>query len=70
MPNSCGSGGTIRMQELNSQLIRGFLKKSIPILTGLSSTYLYFTKREIPENCKPDDVRGCPCGHFVVSVRL
>lgn len=59
-------GGTIRMQELNSQLIRGFLKKSTPILTGLSSTYLYFSKREIPENCQPDDVRGCPCGHFVV----
>ncbi len=59
-------GGTIHMQELNSQLIRRFLKKSIPILTGLSSTYLYFTRREIPENCKPDDVRGCPCGHFVV----
>ncbi len=59
-------GGTIRMQDLNSQLIRRYLKKSIPILTGLSSTYLYFTKREIPENCKPDDVRGCPCGHFVV----
>jgi hypothetical protein len=59
-------GGTIRMQELNSQLIRRFLKKSIPILTGLSSTYLYFTKREVPESCKPDDVRGYPCGHFVV----
>lgn len=59
-------GGTIRMRELNSQLIRSFLKKSIPILTGLSSTYLYFSKREIPENCQPDDVRGCPCGHFVV----
>jgi hypothetical protein len=59
-------GGTIRMQELNSQLLRRFLKKSIPILTGLSSTYLYFTKREVPENCKPDDIRGCPCGHFVV----
>ena len=61
-----GLGGDIRMQELNSQLIRGFLKKSIPILTGLSSTYLYFTKREVPENCQPDDVQGCPCGHFVV----
>lgn len=59
-------GGTILMQELNSQLIRRFLKKSIPILTGLSSTYLYFTEREIPENCLPDDVRGHPCGHFVV----
>ncbi|MEO8270651.1 MAG: hypothetical protein ABI557_13090 [Aureliella sp.] len=59
-------GGTIRMRELNSKLIRGYLKKSVPILTGLSSTYLYFTKREIPENCRPDDVRGCPCGHFVV----
>ncbi len=59
-------GGDIRMQVLNSRLIRSFLKNSTPILTGLSSTYLYFTKREIPENCKPDDVKGCPCGHFVV----
>ena len=59
-------GGSICMQELNAKLIRRFLKKSIPILTGLSSTYLYFTKREIPENCQPDDVRGYPCGHFVV----
>jgi hypothetical protein len=59
-------GGTICMQELNAKLIRRFLKRSLPILTGLSSTYLYFTKREIPENCQPDDVRGYPCGHFVV----
>ncbi len=59
-------GGNIFMQELNSELIRRFLKKSVPILTGLSSTYLYFTKREVPENCKPDDVKGCPSGHFVV----
>ncbi len=59
-------GGNLRMEVLNSQLIRYFLKRSIPILTGLSSTYLYFTKREIPENCHPDDVKGCPCGHFVV----
>ncbi|MCA9132559.1 MAG: hypothetical protein KDA45_05380 [Planctomycetales bacterium] len=59
-------GGTICMQELNGQLIRRFLKRSVPILTGLSSTYLYFTRREIPDNCQPDDVRGYPCGHFVV----
>ena len=59
-------GGSIRMRELNSHLIRRFLNKSLPILTGLSSTYLYFTQREIPENCQPDDVRGYPCGHFVV----
>lgn len=59
-------GGSILMEELNSQLIRGFLKKSIPILTGLSSTYLYQTERELPENCQPDDIRGYPCGHFVI----
>jgi hypothetical protein len=59
-------GGSIIMQDLNSHLIRRYLKKSIPILTGLSSTYLYQAKREIPENCQPDDVRGCPSGHFVV----
>lgn len=59
-------GGSIVMQELNAKLIRRFLKRSVPILTGLSSTYLYFTKREIPDNCQPDDVLGYPCGHFVV----
>lgn len=59
-------GGQIKMKDLNASLIRRYLKKSIPILTGLSSTFLYQCEREIESECKPDDVKGTPTGHFVV----
>lgn len=59
-------GGSIRMQDLNGTLIRKYLKRSIPILTGLSATYLYSESREIAETSTPDDLRGTPSGHFVV----
>jgi hypothetical protein len=59
-------GGDIRMEDLNAGLIRKYLKRSIPILTGLSSTYLYRETREIGADNQPDDLRGEPSGHFVV----
>lgn len=59
-------GGTLRMEDLTSELIRKFLKRSTPILTGLSATYLYRAAREHGLECIPDDVRGFPVGHFVV----
>ncbi|MCD8534090.1 MAG: C39 family peptidase [Verrucomicrobia bacterium] len=59
-------GGIIRMKDLSAALIRKFLVRGIPIITGLSSTYLYQTFRELPENCQDDDIRGEPSGHFVV----
>ena len=60
-------GGELRMQDLNSALLRKYLRRGIPILTGLSSTYLYQAVREIPdETCRDDDIRGEPSGHFVV----
>ncbi len=59
-------GGSIRMQDLKAGLIRRYLKRSIPILTGLSATYLYRCEREFGPNNVPDDVRGLPAGHFVV----
>ena len=59
-------GGTIRMQDLTGALIRKYLNRSIPILTGLSSTYLYADPREMPADCRPDDIRGDATGHFVV----
>jgi len=42
------------------------LKKSIPILAGLSATYLYSTPREIPKNNKYDSIKGEPVGHFAI----
>jgi len=59
-------GGQIDMQELNAALFRRHLKRSVPILTGLSSTYLYGCAREIEPDNLPDDIRGVPTGHFVV----
>lgn len=59
-------GGRLLFSDLNPSLIRGYLKRAIPILTGLSATYLYRTPREYGENDDYDDVRGEPSGHFVV----
>jgi len=59
-------GGRIRFAEANPDLIRSTLKKQIPILTGLSSTYLYRNSRERPSDEEEDDIRGEPQGHFVV----
>jgi len=61
-------GGTIRFEDMTAGLIRGLLKRGIPILTGLSATYLYRTAREIDVGSKMeyDDVNGEPTGHFVV----
>lgn len=59
-------GGTIRLKDLTSRLISGFIRRGVPVLTGLSSTYLYRCAREFGPNDDYDDVRGDPSGHFVV----
>jgi hypothetical protein len=60
-------GGTLAYEDLRPSLIRRFLKQGIPILTGLSATYLYGCAREHEDEY--DDVRGLPVGHFVVLSR-
>ena len=60
------SGGELRYGELNETLIKDYLKKSVPILTGLSATYLYGSSREIPKFNVYDSIKGEPVGHFVV----
>ena len=59
-------GGKLLFEDLTIGLIRNFLKKSTPILTGLSSTYLYRAVRENPDNNLDDNIAGAPTGHFVV----
>lgn len=59
-------GGEIKFEDLTPALIRKFLNQSTPIITGLSSTYLYRAMREHGADCKDDDVRGEPSGHFMV----
>lgn len=60
------NGGEVRMEDLTGDLIGQYLRQKIPILTGLSATYLYRAPREIPETGEDDDIRGEPLGHFVV----
>lgn len=59
-------GGRLRLTDLSRPLIRGLLRRNLPIITGLSSTYLYRAAREYGPNDEPDDIRGLPAGHFVV----
>jgi len=59
-------GGEIKFRELNARLISGFIRGGRPVLTGLSSTYLYRCAREFGPNDDDDDIRGSPCGHFVI----
>jgi len=59
-------GGRLRFEDLTPALIRRFLKRNIPVITGLSATYLYHSAREFGPNCDYDDIRGEPAGHFVV----
>ena len=60
------AGGRVRYAELNKDLIKSYLLKSVPVLTGLSATYLYGTPREIGKTNKYDSIKGDPVGHFVV----
>jgi len=59
-------GGRLRLADLSRPLIRGLLRRNLPIITGLSSTYLYRAAREYGPNDVSDDIRGLPAGHFVV----
>jgi hypothetical protein len=59
-------GGDLRFVDPSADLLRAFLRQGVPILTGLSSTYLYRHPREFGPNDDDDDIRGEPQGHFVV----
>jgi hypothetical protein len=59
-------GGRLRFGDLTSSTLRAPLKRQIPILTGLSATFLHRSMREVPGTNTDDDVRGEPVGHFVV----
>lgn len=62
------AGGIIKFKFLSLELLKEYFSYNLPIITGLSATYLYNSPREIYENktSKFDDIRGTPCGHFVI----
>lgn len=60
-------GGELRLEDLTRKLIRRWLGRGRPILTGLSATYLYGCSREVGTDVlRADDLAGVPTGHFVV----
>jgi hypothetical protein len=63
------AGGAIHFEELTPDLVRRPLSRGLPILTGLSVTYLYGCARERYDalgRSSYDSIRGFPTGHFVV----
>ncbi|HRP35056.1 MAG TPA: peptidase-C39 like family protein [Gammaproteobacteria bacterium] len=62
-------GGEIALDDLTSQVFDAPFNAGLPILTGLSATYLYDSRREYTNRHNRavyDDLRGEPTGHFVV----
>ena len=59
-------GGRLRLTDLSRTLIRGLLRRKLPLISGLSSTFLYRAMREFGPDDTPDDIQGLPAGHFVV----
>lgn len=60
-------GGQVRFEDLTPTLLKYFLARNIPILTGLSATYLYESPREIGvHRVSYNDISGHPTGHFVI----
>lgn len=59
-------GGRLHFEDLEPDLLARLMSGSTPVLTGLSSTYLYQHKRERGWDNEWDDIHGSPQGHFVV----
>lgn len=61
-------GGELTMDLLNSDLLNRYFNQNLPLLTGVSATYLYNTKREYSVGNKNfyDDIKGEPAGHFII----
>lgn len=63
------AGGKVCFRSLTVDLLKRYFDQDIPILTGLSATYLYSSARErftAEGESIYDDIQGTPCGHFVV----
>lgn len=61
-------GGIIKFKFLSVELLKEYFSYNLPIITGLSATYLYNSPREVYINKKSqfDDIKGTPLGHFVI----
>ncbi len=67
--NFISAGGEISFQDLTSELLKNYIDKGFPVLSGLNATYLYEYSRERTLNNNKtvyDDIKGTAVGHFVV----
>ena len=62
-------GGKVAFEDLRASTFEKYFKKGVPVLCGLSATYLYRSMREYTDKNDHsvfDDIHGEPMGHFVV----
>lgn len=62
-------GGKIKFEEITFDLLRNYLDNAIPLLSGVSATYLYQNMRDYTsaENkAVYDEWLGEPSGHFII----
>jgi len=66
--NYLEAGGQILFEDLSLDLFLNYFRNNLPVLAGLSATYLYKSIREytVRHGIVYDDIRGYPSGHFVV----
>jgi hypothetical protein len=60
------NGGQLHFEDLTSNLLVSLIQDGIPIIVGLSSTYLYRSEREDTKTNVSNDIAGRPAGHFVL----
>ena len=61
-------GGEVSFEMLDMALLKKYFSMNLPLLTGVSATYLYESKREYSSGSTTvyDDIKGEPTGHFIV----
>ena len=62
-------GGIVSLKDFKPGLFDRYFKKNVPLIAGVSTTFLYQSKREYTNSDNMsvfDDIHGDPMGHFVV----
>ena len=62
-------GGIVSLKDFKPGLFDRYFKKNVHLITGVSTTFLYQSKREYTNSDNMsvfDDIHGDPMGHFVV----
>lgn len=62
-------GGAILFNEMSLEIISHYVQKKIPLLSGVSATYLYKSMRDYTDKNATifyDEWLGSPSGHFIV----